>query len=114
MRIVHFLLGALFILFATLQFNDPDPLYWVAVYSGTALVTLGKGLGRSSEFFTAVMIGAVAAGMMITTPGFADYVSSGNFNSIFGDMREFEYVEPTREFLGLSLALSLLLYYARR
>ena len=114
MRILHYVFGALFFAFAALQFNDPDPFYWVVVYGGTALVALGKGLGRYSELWAAVVIGAVAAGMMATAPGFADYIGSGNFGSIFGDMREISYIEPTREFLGLLLALSLLVFYVKR
>ncbi len=114
MRNLNFLVGAVLFLFAALQFNDPDPIYWVIVYSGAAFVAIWKGLGRYSEFWTAVVIGAVAAGMLTATPGFFDYLNTGNFNSIFGDMQGPAYIEPTREFLGLLMAMGVLVYYVKR
>jgi hypothetical protein len=40
-KVLHYVLAALFLYIAALQFNDPDPLYWIIVYVGTAAVELG-------------------------------------------------------------------------
>jgi hypothetical protein len=113
-KVTNFSFAALFFLAAAIQFNDPDPTYWVTVYAGTGFVALGKALGRYSDFLTAIVIGGVIAGIIGATPGFLDYVRSGDFGSITGDMRGLDYVEPAREFLGLLIALGLLVSYVRR
>ena len=109
MKAIHFVFGAIFLYMAFIQLNDPDPLYWLAVYVGTAAVALGKGLGRSSEFWTTVLIGATAAGMIVATPGLVDFIGAGDFAAI-GDMDNAPYVEPAREFGGLLIAFVFLLY----
>lgn len=113
MRALHFVFGALFLYIAYLQFNDPDPLYWILVYGGTAAVAVARGLGRFSEFATAVLLGAVAAGMIIASPSLVEFLMAGDLGAI-GDMGSASYVEPTREFGGLLLAFLLLLYYLSR
>ena len=100
LKAAHFILAALFLYVAFLQVNDPDPLYWIAVYAGTALIALAKGLGRFSDFWAAIALGLVIAGLLFSAPGFADYLESGNFGAIFGDMGGRKYVESAREFLG--------------
>lgn len=114
MKTLSFAAAVVFVVIAGLQFNDPDPIYWVAVYGGTALIALGKGLGRYSDFWAAIAIGAVLAGLLQSFPFFIDYLKAGEFGSIFGDMRGPQYVEPTREFGGLLMALALLVFYVRR
>ena len=110
MKAIHFVFSALFLYFAYIQLNDPDPLYWIVIYTGTAAVALAMGLGKSSEFWTTILIGAVAAGMIVATPGLVDFIASGNIAAI-GDMDNAPFVKPAREFGGLLLALGLLLYY---
>lgn len=113
MKIVSYVLAALFILVAALQYNDPDPAYWIVLYAGAGLVMLGKGLGRSSQFWTAIVIGAALAGILWTGHGFFDYLQSGNYGSIFGDMSGPAFVEETREFLGLVIVVAALWYFRK-
>ena len=39
--ITNILLGILFLLFASVQFNDPDPFIWIFTYTLTALLCFG-------------------------------------------------------------------------
>lgn len=110
MRPVNFALAAFFLYIACLQFNDPDPLYWLTVYAGTAAIAAGKAFGKYSDFWTAILIGAVAAGMIIATPGLVEFLGAGDWDAI-NDMAKSSNVEPAREFGGLLFALVLLLYY---
>ncbi len=114
MRYLHVALAALFGIVAYLQLNDPDPLYWVVVYLSAATITFARGLGVNSRLWTAVVIGGVGAGMLGALPGTLDYLASGQWSSIFGDMRGPAYVEPAREFLGLTLVFAVLAGYIRR
>lgn len=99
---------------ASIQFNDPDPVYWVAVYAATALVIAGNAAGRFSSFWSALVIGGALAGILLTTGGFGAYVVSGDLRSILGDMHPGKpYVEEAREFLGLVLAIAALAWSYR-
>ena len=122
MRLWNFGAAALFLVIAALQLNDPDPIYWVLVYGGTAMIAFGQGLGRHSIFWTGACIGALATGIISTAPAFGDYLASENFSSIFSEPESFssvfsamnsrDYIENSREFLGLVLAFVLLTTYS--
>jgi hypothetical protein len=115
MRILNFFLAAVFFVMAGLQFNDADPIYWVAVYSGTALVALGKALGRFSEFWAALTIGAVVAGLIFAIPGVLNFIDYGTLEELTGEMTASKpYIESTREFGGLLIALIVLASYVKR
>jgi len=114
LRTLYFGLSGLALLVAALQFNDPDPVYWIAIYTATAVVAASKGLGRLNRFWTAIVIGGVVAGMLLTVSGFIAFVQSGDFGSIVGEMLASKpYVEESREFLGLALALAALIWISR-
>ncbi len=109
MRTIHFAVCALFLTIAYVQLNDPDPLYWIVVYVGTAAVACGRGFGRHSRFWTTVLIGAASAGMVVAAPSLFEFITSGDIAEL-GNMDHAHYIEPAREFGGLSLALGFLLY----
>lgn len=115
MRVLNYLFAAMFFAMAGLQFNDPDPVYWVAVYGGAALVALSKALGRYSEFWAAVTIGGVVAGLIFAVPGVLNFVDFGSLEELFGDMTASKpYVESTREFGALMIVLIVLASYVKR
>ena len=100
----------MFILFAALQLNDPDPLYWFLVYAAVAVVAAAAVVGRRLPRFALVTLGAVIAGVLIAAPGFVDYLQSGDWGSIAEHMNdEAPYIEQGREFVGLLIAAAALL-----
>ena len=100
---------------AVIQLNDPDPLYWIVVYAIVAVVPATKALGLQSAKLTWVASGMVAGGLLVAMPGFIDYLSSGDFASIAGEMMNSKpYVESAREFGGLIIAAFTLAIYQRR
>ena len=61
-----------------------------------------------------VAVGMVLAGLLIAAPGSIDYLTSGDYASISGEMMaEKAYVESAREFIGLLMAAACLFYYGR-
>jgi len=110
MKSLHFIVAALFAYITYLQFNDPDPAYWVAVYGGTAATAIGIGLNRYSRFLTDLLLGAVVAGLLIAAPGLLEFLAAGDLAAI-NDMGRAPYVEPAREFGGLLIALTVLVFY---
>ena len=109
---------ALLVWMAFIQFNDPDPIYWVVVYLLIAWQCLKPALGMAPAYsdyrIFYLSLGLVAAGLLSSLNGFLDYLVSGDPGSITASMDgPKSYVEPAREFLGLLIGLACLLM-ARR
>ncbi len=108
-RITWIILAGLAFLAAFIQWNDPDPVYWIAVYTATGVTIVIQVVGRLSRFWVTLVIGAVMGGLLMTLGGLVEYLRSGDLGSITGEMTASKpYVEEAREFVGLALALLLL------
>ena len=112
MKAVFVLVGMLFLYMAYIQLNDPDPLYWIAIYAGTAAIAFARFGGRNSEFWTTILLGVAAGGMIVAAPSLIEFIAAGDVAAI-GEMQNASYVEPAREFVGLLIALGFLLYCYR-
>lgn len=100
---------------AIIQYNDPDPIYWVTVYGIAACVPALNIAGKRSDLVAGIALGMIVSGMIYAAPGFFDYLVSGRWGSITGSMDGADrYVEPAREFLGLGIALVIVAYYTLR
>jgi len=109
MRALYVVLSGLAVVSAALQFNDPDPLYWIAVYAGAAAVIAATAIGHFSRFWAALVAGGAVAGMLMTAPGFLTWLGSGDYAALWGQMMAGKpYVEESREFLGLAIVLAAL------
>jgi uncharacterized membrane protein HdeD (DUF308 family) len=110
MKYLHILLALVFALFAALQWNDPDPIPWMAVYGAVAVLCALAVAGRFPQWPTRIVAAAIAVWAILLAPGFIAWVRDG-MPSITGAMQaESEYIEEVREFLGLVLALLAVLH----
>ena len=57
---LNFLFAGLFLISAGLQYNDPDPIRWAALYGGAAIATV-LALHTKRGWLLAGMVGLVAA-----------------------------------------------------
>ena len=115
MRLLDTLFAATLTIAAALQLNDPDPTYWVTVYGAGAAVAFIHGIGRRGAFLAALTIGLILSGMIYSASGFLEFLQAGDLGSITGAMEgPNSYVEPAREFLGLSIALAIVASYSLR
>lgn len=111
-RLVHAVIALFILTMGVIQFNDPDPAYWVTVYVLVAVVPAARVFGRRLPKTSLVAAGMVLSGMMIAAPGFIDYLTSGDYASIGGEMMLAKpYVEAAREFIGLAIAAVALSVY---
>lgn len=111
-KLAHTIVALIFIAMAFVQLNDPDPVFWVAVYLAVAFVPASKLLAYRSIAIFYVVVGMCLAGLLISVPGFIDYLSSQDFAAIGGGMSEDKpYVESAREFLGMLIGAVCLLFY---
>jgi hypothetical protein len=111
----------LFVLFAALQYNDPDPYIWVPIYLyGAVLCWLAF---RRRYWPMACVIGIVvytayAVYLFATTDGVWDWAVAHHGANIAESMHaEKPWIEQTREFIGLLLLIIVLgtdYLYARK
>lgn len=108
----HIVAAVLLLTMAWLQLNDPDPWYWIAVYFISASVPIRQLCNRPSAATLWIATGMILSGLLIAAPGFIDYLNSGNFGAITGEMMDnTPYVESAREFGGLLIAAGILACY---
>ena len=107
--IVHAVTATLLTAMAVLQLNDPDPLLWFVVYLCAAAMPIANIFRYRLPTLYKITIGLVLACLLMSGPGFFEYLTSGDYASITGKMlAEKPYVESAREFLGASFALAVL------
>ena len=104
-KLAHTIATLALVAMAVLQWNDPDPIFWSIAYLLPATAPLSRLLERRRPMLYATSNGVILAGLLISLPGFVDFVSAGDYTAISGEMTEAKpYIESGREFLGLILA----------
>lgn len=115
-KVIHYILAALFVGFAALQYNDPDPWLWILIYGSVALVAVVK------TQFSQVNFGPLILTLMLILvfytftfiPSVIDFFDSSNKSDLVGKMKaEDPWIEGTREFGGLVIAIFALNYLKR-
>ncbi len=106
MKIIYWVLAGVFVLFAAVQYNDPDPLRWMLLYGATATVFVGAALGWP---VTRRLAGSVAILSLIfllrLVPDFWHWIQEGMPSIVETMKAEKPLVELVREFLGALLCL---------
>lgn len=104
MKIFKLVLSVLFVLFAVVQLNDPDPWGWVALYIFVAILCGLAAFNKNNTYALLAGLGIIFIWMMTLIPDFINWVNMG-MPTITGSMKaESPHVELTREFLGLLIA----------
>jgi hypothetical protein len=121
MKIFNIFFCLAFILFAALQYNDPDPYIWMPIYLYAAVLCW---LAFRNKFYPdAYLIGIAvytvyALYKMFDTNGLVDWMTKHHAQNIADTMKaETPWVEETREFFGLVILIVVLLIdyvYAKR
>ncbi|MEM7368783.1 MAG: transmembrane 220 family protein [Bacteroidota bacterium] len=98
-------LSALFLLFAIVQWNDPDSILWILLYADVAVFF---GLAAIGKFFRipALVMTALCAGIaLFHLPGLMDFITNEDgIEFSQGMSNEFAYIEKAREFGGALIA----------
>jgi hypothetical protein len=121
MKIFNFLFCIIFILFAALQYNDPDPYVWMPVYLYTAVLCW---LAFRNKYFPGAYILGIAVYTIYAVykffdeNGVWDWMTKHQAANIADTMKaEQPWIEETREFFGLVILIAVLLidyFYAKR
>ncbi len=101
----RYLVAIIFISFAALQWNDPDPWLWIFVYICTAAQAIFSGHQKYSKWMDVLLMIGLTIGLIYYSPDVLDWFSEG-MPSITGSMKaESPHIEWVREALGLLLCL---------
>ncbi len=117
-NVINIILTILFVLFALVQFNDPDPFLWILIYGSIALVS---GLAIKKIYSSRVLLIMMVLcflGSIYYFPGLIELVSDHEVGDLTRSMKADQpFIEESRESLGLLVGLLALLYhylYARK
>ena len=116
MRVVNFLLAAMFLVFAFLQINDPDPLVWILIYGAMAVICI---MAIFSYYPLRIMFAllVIYIGYSVTYfDGVSEWLRQDNKADLFDDLAKMEHwwIEEAREFLGLMICVVVLVAYIIR
>lgn len=103
-RLAGFVLAVLFIVMAGMQYNDPDPMRWVAVYGAAAIASLLGAFGRLPVLVPAVIGAGALAWALLLVPDVMGKVAVGDlFETV--EMQN-KAVELGREMGGLLVVVA--------
>ncbi|MCB1177949.1 MAG: transmembrane 220 family protein [Leptospiraceae bacterium] len=112
MKVFNWFFVICFIIFAGLQYNDPDPYLWVPIYLyGAALCFYAsRNIVKKKFYFIGITFYAVyAIFLFFETDGVLKWIRNYNLESITGSMEaEKPWIEKTREFFGLIILIVVL------
>lgn len=119
MRVVNFILAFMFVIFAFVQINDPDPIVWILVYGSMAVVCIMAAFEYYLPKLLIVMGVIFLAYSVFYFPGLREWLQHEDKAMLFDNLAkmEFSYIEESREFLGLMICLIVLamhIYRGRR
>ncbi|MDB5061908.1 MAG: hypothetical protein JWP67_1751 [Mucilaginibacter sp.] len=109
MKIFNLIFCVLFVLFAALQYNDPDPYIWMPIYLYSA--ALCYQAAQKKFYLKAYLVGIVvyaayAIYLFFDKTGVLDWVREHNSESMVQTMKaEKPWIEESREFFGLMILI---------
>ena len=121
MKVFNVFFCFVFIVFAALQYNDPDPYIWVPIYLYAAVLCWQAS---HNKFYTKAYVAGIivyslyAVYKIFDTNGLLDWINLHHAENITETMKaEKPWVEESREFFGLVILIVVLaidLVYARK
>lgn len=116
MRIVNFILAIMFLLFAFVQINDPDPVIWILIYGAMAVLCIMAIFEFYPTKFTIGLLVLYILYSIVYVPGVLEWLRQDNKAMLFDDVAKMQhpYVEEAREFLGLWICIIVLIVFVIR
>ncbi len=110
MRILNLVLAVMFLVFASLQLNDPDPITWILIYGTMAVVCVMAAFEFYVRWLMIVQFVSYGVYAIILIPAFWTWVGSPDRSLLFDELAKmkFSYIEESREFLGLLICMTIL------
>ena len=113
MKLFNLIFFILFLLFAALQYNDPDPYIWIPIYVYAAALCMLAYQNKwypKAYLYGMIIYAAYAIYLFFTKDGVLDWVFEHNAESLVNSMKaEKPWIEDSREFGGLLILIIVLL-----
>ena len=109
MKTFNYIFGGLFILFALLQINDPDPYLWIPIYGYASLIAFLNAREKYDGFANyALILFCILYGakLMLEKDGVASWYNQHDAENLVQSMKATKpWIENTREFGGLLIII---------
>ena len=113
MKLFNLLLAAMFLLFAFVQINDPDPVMWILIYGVMAVACIFAAFGRYYPAITSALAIIFLAYSFFYISGVGQWINSEDKSMLFDDIAkmQYPYIEESREFRGLFICIAVLVMH---
>ena len=113
MKIINSILALMFLVFAFVQVNDPDPILWILIYVVMATFSFMAIFEYYMPKLMLVPVLGYLGYCVILFPGVMDWFNSDDRSLLFDNIAkmQYPYIEEAREFLGLMICLAVLAFY---
>lgn len=109
MRIFNIFFIVIFLIFAGLQYNDPDPYIWIPIYLYAAFLcyrAIQKKYDPVLYLIGLLVYGGYAAYLFFDRSGVLDWAEEHHAESLVQTMKATKpWIEETREFGGLAIVM---------
>lgn len=114
-KIIYIVVAGLFLLFALVQWNDPDPALWILFYGAMSVIYLLFVLqNRFAVYLSYFMLIVCVVCMGIILPEIFQWIKDGMPSIVQSMKATIPTIEYTREFLGLLLSLLACVWVIRK
>ena len=114
-KLINWIVCVVFLLFAFVQLNDPDPYVWVAIYGLIAIFFAVSNFRNIPKIIIQVLIIGLVLFALYHVGYFYEWLLSNDKSELFGDMiYDKPNIEGTREFMGLVIASGALVYLLKK
>ncbi len=121
MKAFNLIFCIIFIGFAALQYNDPDPYVWIPIYMYAAVLcwfAFQKKYYPRAYIAGIIVYAAYAIYLFFDKNGVWDWITKHGSENIAETMKaDKPWIEESREFFGLTILIAVLLinfFYAKR
>lgn len=116
MRVFNFLLALMFLVFAFLQVNDPDPAIWILMYGAISVVCVIAIFESYNRKLLVALMMLFSVYCYFLWPGVSEWLQQEDRSVLFDDVMKMDhsYIEKSREFLGLVISIVVVLFYIIR
>ena len=110
MKIFNIVFAIIFLSFAYLQFNDPDPMLWILIYGSMVVMCGLAAVNLYPKWVYLILLILFVGFSTIYIPSVLVWLQQDDLTALFDEVAKMEhlYIEESREFLGLMICVIVL------
>lgn len=97
--------------FVYVQFNDPDPVLWIAIYGSMVVLCTMAAFNRYPKYAHITLLVLFVGYSLSYIPSVLVWLQQEDLTALFDEVAKMEhlYIEESREFLGLMICVTVLI-----